>query len=169
LFRIDDRRNAIKRIQTYLHFIRDRRYSELPPIFPDGIYGEETVSAVKAFQKMWGLRETGVVDLVTNNAIYSAFIDTVDTILLTKNNARDFPVYNGSSGIAVAEVNLLLRKLRKIYIDLPRSDTGDYFGYNTLSAVKYMQEIFGLDPSGVVDVALFNRLVREANLIEFLS
>ena len=40
-------------------------YSSIPQIRPDGIYGPATAEAVRAFQSIFGLPQTGVVDFAT--------------------------------------------------------------------------------------------------------
>ena len=40
-------------------------YSAIPSLNPDGIYGEATRNSVRAFQSVFGLPETGVVDFRT--------------------------------------------------------------------------------------------------------
>ena len=42
-----------------------RAYPSLPTISTDGIYGEATANAVRQFQSVFGLPETGVVDYPT--------------------------------------------------------------------------------------------------------
>ena len=40
-------------------------YSAIPRVTPDGIYGSGTVNAVREFQSIFGLPQTGVVDFAT--------------------------------------------------------------------------------------------------------
>ena len=40
-------------------------YTAIPSLVPDGFYGEQTAQSVKAFQKIFGLPQTGVVDFAT--------------------------------------------------------------------------------------------------------
>ena len=42
-----------------------RRDKEIPDISPDGIYGPATAEAVRKFQSIFGLPQTGVVDFAT--------------------------------------------------------------------------------------------------------
>ncbi len=51
-------------IQQYLSYIASV-LEGLPPAEPDGIYGPRTEAAVRAFQKYFGINETGVVDRYT--------------------------------------------------------------------------------------------------------
>ena len=40
-------------------------YTAIPRIQPDGIYGPATAEAVRTFQSIFGLPQTGVVDFAT--------------------------------------------------------------------------------------------------------
>ena len=40
-------------------------YSAIPRVTPDGIYGTRTADAVREFQSIFGLPQTGVVDFAT--------------------------------------------------------------------------------------------------------
>ena len=40
-------------------------YTAIPRVTPDGIYGSETEASVRAFQSVFGLPQTGVVDFAT--------------------------------------------------------------------------------------------------------
>lgn len=55
-------------IQQYLSYIASI-LEGLPPVEPDGIYGPQTEQAVRAFQRYFGIDETGVVDQYTWNRI----------------------------------------------------------------------------------------------------
>ena len=69
---------AVRRIQDYLSYIalslaRYGQPSALAVVVPDGIYGPSTESAVRIFQKRYGLREDGVVGQDTWNKILSVY------------------------------------------------------------------------------------------------
>lgn len=167
--KIHDKEAAVRRIQTYLHFIRDRSYPELPPLTPDGIYGEETRAAVIAFQDIMGLEASGIVDIKTNAAIYSVYESARDVEIESEFDIDDFPISQGSGGAQVGATNRILNSLRGMYADMPRADRGDRFGSETKSAVEYIETVFGRAPSGIVDAALYNRIVRESRNARLLS
>lgn len=56
--------NNVRTIQTQLNSISST-YSAIPKLRVDGIYGESTADAVRAFQRIFDLPETGVVDFST--------------------------------------------------------------------------------------------------------
>ena len=56
--------SKVRQIQQQLDRIAEV-YSNIPRIDADGIYGEKTKAAVKAFQKTFDLPQTGVIDFAT--------------------------------------------------------------------------------------------------------
>lgn len=54
----------VQQIQEELNLIGEY-YNAIPPLIPDGIYGENTANAVKAFQKIFDLGQSGIVDFPT--------------------------------------------------------------------------------------------------------
>ena len=56
--------NKVQQIQEQLDTVATI-YTAIPRIRPDGIYGQATANAVEAFQSVFGLPVTGVVDFAT--------------------------------------------------------------------------------------------------------
>ncbi len=56
--------SKVRQIQEQLNLIGEF-YSSIPVLIPDGIYGERTADAVRAFQKIFRLQQTGIVDYPT--------------------------------------------------------------------------------------------------------
>ena len=54
----------VRQLQVQLNRIA-RNYPAIPTISPDGIYGEATAEAVRTFQKIFKLPQTGVTDYPT--------------------------------------------------------------------------------------------------------
>jgi len=61
---IGTRSDPVRQIQAQLNRIADT-YSALPKVAVDGSYGAGTADAVKTFQRIFGLPQTGVVDFST--------------------------------------------------------------------------------------------------------
>ena len=61
MYTAQQKKDHIREIQTYLHFIA-RTDGSIPVVIPDGIYGDETTAAVTAFQRLYNLPQTGEVD-----------------------------------------------------------------------------------------------------------
>jgi hypothetical protein len=56
--------NKVRQMQEQLNRIA-KDYPSIPTIVADGVYGEKTAAAVKKFQSIFGLSQTGVVDYPT--------------------------------------------------------------------------------------------------------
>ena len=63
----------VRQLQEQLNRIA-RNYPAIPRITPDGIYGQRTLDAVKAFQRIFGLNPTGVADYPTWYQISNVYV-----------------------------------------------------------------------------------------------
>ena len=63
----------VRQIQEQLNTI-SQVYTAVPSVTVDGIYGESTANAVRAFQSVFGLPQTGVVDYQTWYKIQEIFV-----------------------------------------------------------------------------------------------
>lgn len=70
---IGSRSDKVRQMQNQLNVISNG-YPLLPKITADGIYGERTAQAVKTFQKIFKLPQTGVVDFPTWYKISEIFV-----------------------------------------------------------------------------------------------
>ena len=64
---------AVTNVQYLLSYL-SQFYQTIPPIEIDGVFGSRTTSAVKAFQKSFGLPVTGAVDFPTWDIMYRTYI-----------------------------------------------------------------------------------------------
>ena len=62
----------VRYLQEYLKIISDL-YGVIPPVTVNGIYDEQTENAVREFQRLFGIKETGIVTSTTWNAISRVF------------------------------------------------------------------------------------------------
>ena len=71
------KKEHIRELQTYLYGISlfDRR---VPQVLPDGVYDRYTEEAVKAFQRAYGLPDTGETDSATWDRIAAIYRDYLD-------------------------------------------------------------------------------------------
>lgn len=65
--------DKVRQMQQQLNRIA-RNYPAIPTITVDGIYGNNTANAVRVFQRIFDLPQTGVVDYPTWYAISSIFV-----------------------------------------------------------------------------------------------
>ncbi len=87
--RIGSEGEDVRIIQEYLNYI-SRTYTEIPRITPDGVFGQGTDEAVKAYQSLFGLTANGVVGSVTWNSIVDTFL------VLFQGNERQNGQFSGN-------------------------------------------------------------------------
>ena len=73
VYRIDREAEATREVQRYLRAL-SYRHESIPHIGVDGIYGIETREAVRAFQALFALIETGIADRETFERLYREFL-----------------------------------------------------------------------------------------------
>lgn len=134
-----------------------------PPL--DGIYGETTADAVRAFQKEWGLAETGEVDLVTWNLLFDVFRADVATVPgnVFSNVAKPFPGVTlrlGSRGEDVLDLQRYINRIAEAFPAVPMLTEDGIFGDATQDAIFVIQEGGGLSVTGVVDVSTWELIAR---------
>ncbi|WP_297132459.1 spore cortex-lytic germination protein SleC, partial [Terrisporobacter sp.] len=67
--------NYVRTIQNQLNAISNS-YPAIPKVAEDGVYGEQTANAVRTFQQIFGLPQTGVVDFKTWYEISRVYVAT---------------------------------------------------------------------------------------------
>ncbi len=66
--------DAVMTLQEYLAYISET-YTEIPTVPVTGVYGSQTAAAVEAFQRTFGLEQTGIVGPAAWNSIASLYAD----------------------------------------------------------------------------------------------
>ncbi|MEG1547144.1 MAG: peptidoglycan-binding protein [Clostridia bacterium] len=154
--------NDVRTIQYYLSVIGYFN-NNIPIIDIDGVYGPETVNAVKQFQSYYGLPVTGVVDANTWKTMWKIYNDTLKSIppSFYQNAAVLYPGYFLKIGMENDDVKKMqgyLNAVAKAYPAIPKVDPTGYFGEKTLSSVKAFQRQFDLPESGIVGPATWGKL-----------
>lgn len=65
--------DKVRQMQQQINRIAEN-YPAIPTLVADGIYGEQTVQAVKTFQQIFGMPVTGITDLATWYAISRIYV-----------------------------------------------------------------------------------------------
>jgi peptidoglycan hydrolase-like protein with peptidoglycan-binding domain len=141
----------VRLVQFWLRLAADN-YSALRTVTVDGSYGAATVSAVEAFQTLFGLTPDGVVGRSTWNKLKEVGLAVANKIVAANVAPGQFTTTTraGSSGTAVRAVQYYLRRLAAYYSDVPRVAVDGKFGAATTRAVKAWQSRAGLTVDGVV-------------------
>lgn len=157
----------IRSLQTMLRVIAEDD-STLPTVVPDGIYGQETITAVSAFQRRKGLPVTGVTDQQTWDAIVNAY----DEAIVRVHKAEPIEIIMDPGKVyrrGEYSPNLYLMQSMLLYLSLlhPTIDTPSHNGTldsTTAEALAGFQILAGLPPTGELDKLTWKYLVKQFTL-----
>ena len=153
--------SAVEQVQFWLNTLAQYE-SALPSLSVDGRYGAATASAVRAFQRRYGLTVDGVVGRETWNAIYNEF-RSIQSDNGTPNAYPGTALREGASGQNVRLVQFWLKIAHTVYSRLNDLTVDGRFGAATTAAVKRFQTYFGLTSDGVVGRTTWNKLYEVYN------
>lgn len=151
----------IRNVQSYLRRIA-YEYEEIPLVIPDGIFGNRTKQSVTAFQKKFSMPQTGNIDNATWDRILAVYCEIVERDMLPRQMRVFF--YPGTR-ILPGEANDYLYPIQSVMLLLSKwfgnLGTIELTGINdamTTAMVKKLQQIFTMEPDGVIDKKFWNRL-----------
>ena len=162
-----DRGRDVRSIQYFLNFLaffNDR----LQQINVDGIFGPATESAVRTFQREYGLTPDGIVGRNTWNAIVNAYDSTLNSLPdeYRSYSSLLYPGYTlttGSSGNAVTQIQTFLRVIAQNNNAVPLITSDGIFGERTKEAVIAVQRLSGIPQTGAVGPLTWNAIVNLYN------
>lgn len=160
---MNDERSAVRELQTMLRYIA-RFNAEIPPLFPDGIFGEKTEDAVKAFQRMENMNVTGVVDENTWNEIRRIY-QSLKEIHMPPNPVHVFPPELSALDLndrfdEVLMLQVMLKKLADRYENVPDVELSGVYDPKTQTTVIKLQEIFKINQTGKVNKQTWNKIAH---------
>ena len=157
----------IRGLQTMLRVIAEDDRT-LPTVVPDGIYGQDTITAVSAFQRRNGLPVTGVADQQTWERIVKAYDDAFIRI----HKAEPIEIIMDPGKVyrrGEYSPNLYLLQSMLLYLSQlhPSIDTPSHNGTldsPTSEALAGFQILAGLPPTGELDKITWKYLVNQFTL-----
>ena len=154
--------NDVRELQYYLNFIGTFN-NQIQPVAIDGIFGTATEQSVLDFQRYYGLPETGVVNVVTWNAMQRTYLDLLDSLPASTFDDVTllYPGYVlriGARGEAVTALQTYLNRISDTYPTIPKLTIDGVFGSATESAVRAYQELFDIPNTGVVGSVTWNSI-----------
>ncbi len=159
---------SVRQIQTFLYSIAQTD-SEIKRVNPDGIYSPQTRDSVLGFQKKYSLPQTGKVDFETWKKLYEEFLKS-EEILSGPEKISPFslPLKNGELVLGdvsdtVAFLKLMIKTISIELDDIASINDDAVFDSSTLDAVLKLQEIYGLEQTGKVDLLTWNMLAGSYN------
>jgi peptidoglycan hydrolase-like protein with peptidoglycan-binding domain len=135
----------------------------------NGVFDAQTAEALSAFQREYGVPETGVADEETWNRLVSVYRGFIGSVAGVGVSAEPFPgviLTLGSSGTDVEAVQTYLGVIAEVYTEIiPPEVSGDY-DVATENAVRTLQGLFGLPQSGVVGPITWELIAEKYSEIE---
>lgn len=157
----------VRSLQTMLRVIAEDD-GRLPTVVPDGIYGQDTLNAVSAFQRRHGLPITGVTDQGTWDAIVPAYEQAL--IRIGKAQPIEIIFEPGQvfrQGDRSPYLYLLQAMLHSLSDDHPTIDQPPNTGVmdpGTAQALAAFQLLAGLPPTGELDRLTWKYLAHHFTL-----
>ena len=133
---------------------------ELPPLSVDLIFGPQTEEAVRAFQSLYGLPETGEVDRATWNALLGAYETLLRSVPNENNLYPGIILTEGMEGENVLRLQRVLNRAAANNPGLPSVAEDGVFGPATRRAVEAVQQEAGLTPTGIAGPLTWNAILR---------
>ncbi len=157
-------REARRNLQKYL---RQLSYfdSDIPTVPIDGIKGDDTTDAIRAYQRKRGLEVSGVADLETWEALYEDYLLSLEENSpplrpdIFPTDPVGYKLYEGDENFTVSVLQYILGKL-SILFPLEEVEITGRYGKETTEAVRRFQERYLLPVTGVTDKLTWNALVR---------
>ncbi len=175
--RLGDAGNNVKIIQTQLNRI-SRNYPAIPKIAEEnGVFGVDTQEAVREFQQIFGLTQSGEVDKSTWYRIKQYYVGVKSLSDLTSEGISLEEVQvpfttqlrEGSQGVGVRTIQYYLNIIAYFNTALNPLPLNGVYGPETTAAVRAFQQYYGLPVTGVVNVATWNLMNRiYSETVEFL-
>ena len=164
MYRINDRSEAIRRVQRYLTVAGN------PEIFvaPTGVFDDNTRLSVIDFQKSKRIEESGVVDKITFDLLFEdfTFINERESIREKFDSFITFPLFPGEMSDGMMHINRTLSRLLNHY-GLPNDvRNSNFYSPATSIAVGLLQKIYLLEEKNMIDEKFYSRMVEDHNSIE---
>ena len=157
-----DSGNEVRVIQYLLSYVALYNPS-VPAPAQDGIYGPLTAESVRAFQRLYGLPETGVMDEATYSVLYDAYRGIITALPDTQfvGRARPYPgfvIASGQRNEYVTALQEYLNVIAETYPQIPSVTVDGSFGPATENAVIAFQRLAGLPENGIVALSTWNAI-----------
>lgn len=157
----------VRSLQTMLRVIA-ARHTDLPSVIPDGIYGQQTMRAVSAFQQKFGLSVTGITDQGTWEMISSVYqpalihVTSAEplNIILEPNQV----IRSGEEHHSIYLVQAMLTAMARDYGSIPEPPLSGILDSGTGESLIAFQQLSGLDITGELDKVTWKHLVLQFQL-----
>lgn len=143
-----------------------QNYPAIPRVTADGIFGQQTENAVRAFQRIFNLTEDGIVGRSSWYQMVRLYVGVTRLAELESEGQRfagiswqaPASLQSGSSGQSVRQLQYMLNVVSQFVNSIPTVAEDGIFGEATQNAVRAFQRFAGLTVDGVVGPATWNAL-----------
>jgi len=157
----------IRSLQTMLRVIaEDDGY--LLTVVPDGIYGQETINAVNAFQRRFDLPITGITDQATWERIVTEYesamvrIGKAEPIEIIMDPGQVYRLGDESPYIYLLQS--MLTQLSTNTLSISRPNHSGILDENTAISLSEFQRLANLPETGELDKVTWKHLVKQFTL-----
>lgn len=157
----------VRSLQTMLRVIAEND-SSIPTLVPDGIYGQETIAAVSAFQRKYRIPVTGITDQNTWERIVDVYEDTL--IEIDKAEPIEI-VFDAGNVFKQGDKNPYIYLMQSILIQLSTDAStiqkpghSGILDYETVVALKEFQRLSDLPQTGQLDRITWKHLAKQFTL-----
>ncbi|MBQ4641331.1 MAG: peptidoglycan-binding protein [Oscillospiraceae bacterium] len=157
----------IRSLQTMLRVIAedDKR---IPTVIPDGIFGPATMYAVTAFQRIYGLPQTGIADQQTWDAIVPVYeeayirIEKAEPVKVVMNPGQVYRLGDAHTNIYLTQG--ILAALAQNNSSILPPELSGVLDDTTSSALSAFQYLNGLPQTGELDRITWKNLAKQFSL-----
>ena len=161
-----DIRPSVDILQYFLDVLSSF-YHTIPSVTYTGVFDRQTRVAVIEFQKRMGLPITGIVNDETLDLLVRAALGIFSTISPQevylppfRFPGTDYRIGHGIERPGVIAIQEMLSFISLAIPAIPLITELGVFGEETQNAVTAFQQMFGIEPTGIVDGITWNELVR---------
>lgn len=159
---------SVRSLQTMLRVISEAE-GTIPTVVPDGIYGQQTLNSVTAFQRRYGLPATGVTDQATWDKIVEIYEPALVKIGETESIEILFEpnqvFRRGDRSPYLLLMQAMLHALSNDYTSIDRPPDSGVIDAGTAEALAAFQLLAGLPPTGELDRMTWKFLVHHFTLL----
>ncbi len=142
-------------------------YENLPFLDITGVYDQQTINAVDAFQKNNQIFESGEVGAYTWNLIYACYQGIIDTVFAANLDktitAAPYPgevLKLGSRGDSVRTLQQYINRISLSVMEISPVAVTGIFTTETQRSVKQYEQYKGLPITGMVNRTVWNELIN---------
>lgn len=152
----------VRSLQTFLREI-SRYYSSIPPVIPDGIFGEQTRNSVIAFQQIFLLNATGEVD----NDTWDKIVEVYTYIIQATSEPACVKIYPSADFIIdindeiehLYVIQAILVNLSNKFDNIRMPEVTGKHDEKSVQSVKDIQAISNLEQTGIINRFVWDIIV----------